>query len=88
MKSKLFFLTKFFAFSLVVACTQKTEIPADQKMKVFIDDLMKKMTLEEKIGQLNLPASEILSPARLPVPISGKKSKKGKVGGLFKYQIS
>ena len=27
------------------------------KMKAFVDALMKKMTLEEKIGQLNLPGS-------------------------------
>ena len=37
MRSKLFFLSKFVAFSLVVTCTQKTEVSADQKMKVFID---------------------------------------------------
>ena len=29
----------------------------DAKMKSFVDALMKKMTLEEKIGQLNLPGS-------------------------------
>ena len=29
-------------------------LPTDPKMKAFIDQLMAKMTLEEKIGQLNL----------------------------------
>ena len=29
----------------------------DAKMKPFIDALMKKMTLDEKIGQLNLPGA-------------------------------
>lgn len=29
----------------------------DTKMKTFIDALMKKMTLEEKLGQLNLPGA-------------------------------
>ena len=29
----------------------------DPRMKTFVDALMKKMTLEEKIGQLNLPGA-------------------------------
>ena len=29
-------------------------IAQDAKMKTFVDGLMKKMTLDEKIGQLNL----------------------------------
>jgi beta-glucosidase len=83
MKSKLFFLTKFIALILVVACTQKTEIPADKKMNVFIGDLMNKMTLEEKIGQLNLPASEDIVTGQATSSNIGAKIKKGKVGGLL-----
>lgn len=30
---------------------------AQKSMKSFVDQLMKKMTLEEKLGQLNLPVS-------------------------------
>lgn len=30
----------------------------DGEMKAFVDDLMGRMTLEEKLGQLNLPASD------------------------------
>ena len=30
---------------------------ADKQMDSFIDDLMKQMTVEEKIGQLNLPVA-------------------------------
>ena len=55
-------LTKLFtalaAVSLLVAgCEKKSE------MDKFIDDLMSKMTLEEKLGQLNLPScpSEIVT---------------------------
>ena len=48
-------LTKLFtalaAVTLLVAgCEKKSE------MDKFIDDLMSKMTLEEKLGQLNLPS--------------------------------
>jgi hypothetical protein len=36
-------------FLLFAALAVKAQQPADVKMKVFIDALMKKMTLEEKI---------------------------------------
>ncbi|HTD95210.1 MAG TPA: beta-glucosidase BglX, partial [Chitinophagaceae bacterium] len=58
--------------------------PAQEaKMKVFVDALMKKMTLEEKIGQLNLPgAGDITTGQASSSDIAGK-IKEGKVGGLF-----
>ena len=40
---------------LVSANVQAQKSPVD--MDRFIDDLMKRMTLEEKIGQLNLPVT-------------------------------
>ena len=54
------------------------------KMKSFIDVLMKKMTLEEKLGQLNLPAGagDIVTGAAASSDIV-KKIQDGKVGGLF-----
>ena len=55
----------------------------DQKMNRFIDDLMMKMTLEEKIGQLNLPvAGDIVTGQALSSGIA-EKIRGGKVGGLF-----
>ncbi|MFN8253933.1 MAG: beta-glucosidase BglX [Ferruginibacter sp.] len=55
----------------------------DAKMKAFIDALMKKMTLEEKIGQLNLPGSGDIVTGQAQSSDIGKKIKEGKVGGLF-----
>ncbi|MFR0678491.1 beta-glucosidase BglX [Dysgonomonas mossii] len=53
------------------------------KMDRFIDDLMSKMTIEEKIGQLNLPGSgDIVTGQAKNSDIAGK-IKKGLVGGLF-----
>ena len=53
------------------------------KMDRFIDDLMGKMTLQEKIGQLNLPVTgDIITGST----VSGNvvdKIKAGQVGGLF-----
>ncbi|HNX44025.1 MAG TPA: beta-glucosidase BglX [Bacteroidales bacterium] len=56
---------------------------ADQKIKVFIDALMKKMTLEEKLGQLNLPDAGQFVTGEMGSSDIGKKIKEGKVGGLF-----
>ncbi len=55
----------------------------DAKMKSFIDGLMKKMTLEEKIGQLNLPGSGDIVTGQAKSSDIGKKIREGKVGGLF-----
>lgn len=56
----------------------------DAKMKAFVDDLMKKMTLEEKIGQLNLltPGGGILTGAVVNTDVEAK-IKSGKVGAMF-----
>lgn len=43
------------AASLVVVAAGLQAQKAPRDMDRFIDQLMKKMTLEEKIGQLNLP---------------------------------
>lgn len=55
----------------------------DAKMKTFIDALMKKMTLTEKIGQLNLPGSGDIVTGQAQSSDIGKKIREGKVGGLF-----
>lgn len=53
------------------------------KMDKFIDDLMSKMTLQEKIGQLNLPVTgEIVTGAAKSSNVA-EKIRKGQVGGLF-----
>ena len=70
---------------IILISLQATAQSADPaKMKSFIDVLMKKMTLEEKLGQLNLPAGagDIVTGAAASSNI-GKKIKEGKVGGLF-----
>lgn len=52
-------------------------------MKSFIDALMKKMTLDEKIGQLNLPGSGDIVTGQAGNSDIAKKIREGKVGGLF-----
>jgi beta-glucosidase len=53
------------------------------RMKAYIDGLMKKMTLDEKLGQLNLPGSGDIVTGQASNSDIGKKIKEGKVGGLF-----
>jgi len=52
-------------------------------MSEFIDDLMGKMTLQEKIGQLNLPGSGDIVTGQTSNSDIGRKIKEGKVGGLL-----
>lgn len=56
----------------------------DRKMDRFIDDLMEKMSTEEKIGQLNLPAAptDIVTGPAQESDIAGLISE-GRIGGLF-----
>jgi beta-glucosidase len=67
----------------VIASAQKTEVPTNPEMNFFIADLMKKMTLEEKIGQLNLPGSGDIITGQTASSDIGKKIREGKVGGLL-----
>lgn len=56
---------------------------ADQKMGKFIDELMEKMTIEEKIGQLNLvTAGEATTGSVVSTDVESK-IKAGNIGGIF-----
>ncbi|MCX6239832.1 MAG: beta-glucosidase BglX [Bacteroidia bacterium] len=56
---------------------------SDQKMDQFINNLMSKMTLNEKTGQMNLPAAGDITTGQAASSDIGKKIREGKVGGLF-----
>lgn len=53
------------------------------EMDVFIDELMSEMTLEEKIGQLNLPASGEIITGQAKSSNVAERIRKGQVGGLL-----
>lgn len=76
-----FLLTAVITASAVTAMA--TPQADEDKMDQFIDNLMGKMTLQEKIGQLNLPVSgEIVTGQAKSSDVAGK-IRKGQVGGLF-----
>lgn len=54
----------------------------DKDMDAFISDLMSRMTLEEKIGQLNLPVTGVLTGNRKSLDVAGK-IRSGQAGGVF-----
>ncbi|HEY2722329.1 MAG TPA: beta-glucosidase BglX [Chitinophagaceae bacterium] len=66
-----------------VSLNLQAQVSKDTKMKAFIDALMQKMTLDEKIGQLNLPGSGDITTGQAGNSDIGKKISEGKVGGLF-----
>ncbi|MFH1121525.1 MAG: beta-glucosidase BglX [Bacteroidota bacterium] len=58
-------------------------LPDEIRMNQFIRELMEKMTLEEKIGQLNLPGAGDITTGQTASSDIGKKIIEGSVGGLF-----
>lgn len=66
---------------LVATHAQAQKSPVD--MDRFIDELMKKMTLEEKIGQLNLPVTGEITTGQAKSSDVAKRIRAGQVGGLF-----
>lgn len=76
--------TKVLTIVILFVSLQTTGQTTDAvKMKTFIDALMKKMTLDEKLGQLNLPGSGDIVTGQAANSDLGKKIREGKVGGLF-----
>ncbi|WP_228491975.1 beta-glucosidase BglX [Prolixibacter sp. NT017] len=70
---------------LVAACTSTNhQSPMDRK----IDGLMKQMTLEEKIGQLNLPGAGDITTGEATNSDIASKIKAGEVGGLFNIKTA
>lgn len=81
MRISKFVLTTVIAAS-AIAATATAQTNKGQ-MDKFVDNLMNKMTLQEKIGQLNLPVSgDIVTGQAKSSDVAGK-IRNGHVGGLF-----
>src|SRR6478609_8985116 len=76
-------LAFFFNISIVLIAQHANVKSEGNRMKTFIDALMRKMTIDEKIGQLNLPGSGDIVTGQAANSDIAKKIKEGKVGGLF-----
>ncbi|MGL2994966.1 beta-glucosidase BglX [Flavobacterium sp. TSSA_36] len=81
--------TRVLVLLLSVSCigySQKKGTKNTAKIKPkaeFVADLISKMTLDEKIGQLNLPTSGDITTGASSSTNVGKNIEEGKVGGLF-----
>lgn len=76
------FLAVGLASSFNVAVAQQTK-SGDAKMDAFVNNLMSKMTLDEKIGQLNLVVGgQSVTGSTLSKNVE-EKLKNGQIGGMF-----
>ena len=78
MKKNLLLFVTVFISTVVFSQTNK-----DAKKHQFVNSLLTKMTLEEKLGQLNLPASSDFVTGAVSSSDIASKVKSGKVGGVF-----
>jgi len=78
MKKNLLICVTVFLSTLAFSQTSK-----DVKKHQFINSLLAKMTLDEKLGQLNLPASSDFVTGAVSSSDIAQKVKEGKVGGVF-----
>lgn len=77
-------LATAFLFAVTIAFnTVSAQSSSQAKMKTFIDGLMAKMTLDEKIGQLNLVVGGEATTGSVVSTGVEDKIKKGQVGGIF-----
>lgn len=67
----------------VSVCGTAFAAPKESEMDKFISNLMQKMTLDEKLGQLNLPPSDDIVTGQSIKSNIGKSIVAGQVGGTF-----
>ncbi|NHN24161.1 beta-glucosidase BglX [Flavobacterium jejuense] len=74
-----------FLVGLFLGCVQKEKVvtKSEDSKEQFVNELLSKMTLEEKIGQLNLPVSGDITTGQAKSSDIAKAIEEGKVGGLF-----
>ncbi|MFL5742914.1 MAG: beta-glucosidase BglX [Flavisolibacter sp.] len=76
-------IKKIFLFCLIGLAYQCQAQSKDAKMNSFVSGLMSKMTLDEKLGQLNLPGAGDITTGQASSSDIAQKIREGKVGGLF-----
>ncbi|MBO4361798.1 MAG: beta-glucosidase BglX [Paludibacteraceae bacterium] len=80
---KRFWLILLIAPMLLAGCRKQNEATEDAQMRVYVDKLMAQMTLEEKLGQLNLPVTGNIVTGAARESNVAEDIRQGKVGGLF-----
>lgn len=70
-------------FTITTFSQKKKKTASIAPKEIFVADLISKMTLTEKLGQLNLPTAGDITTGEANSSDIGKKIEEGKVGGLF-----
>jgi len=83
MYKKLFRLIFLLPFVLILSCASQKQDAETREMNRFIDNLMKEMTLEEKIGQLTLFTSDMDHTGPFVRDHYIEDIKAGRVGAIF-----
>lgn len=73
----------FILFGINGSYSQNKSNTIKSPKDIFVSNLLSKMTLDEKIGQLNLPTSGDITTGQASSSDLAKKIEEGKVGGLF-----
>lgn len=81
MKIKTTFVRAALAAILILPLSARTQVYATRPS--FVDDLMSRMTLREKIGQLNLPVAGNITTGQAKSSDVAAQIARGEVGGLF-----
>lgn len=79
---KMLLLGSFVATLMLLSCS-KPATNNQSDIDVRVDSILSVMTLEEKIGQLNLPSAGAFVTGAVESSDIAKKIEEGKVGGLF-----
>lgn len=83
MRFSKFSVLTLMAVSMSISTRAQSSQQEQQTMDQFIQGLMDKMTLEEKIGQLNLPATGEIITGEAQSSNIAASIQAGKVGGLL-----
>ena len=70
----------------LVSCNnsgEKIKLSTQNSIELKVDSILELMTLEEKLGQLNLPSSGDITTGQAKSSNIAKKIEEGKIGGLF-----
>ncbi len=73
----------FLTIGTVAYASGTLGIKEDDKMQEFISELMEKMTMREKLGQLSLPSGGSMKTGAVKSVELGELIRKGEIGGFF-----
>ncbi len=78
----------YLALAVVLFSCSKTNEPTQSTIDQRVDSVLSQLTLDEKIGQLNLPSAGAFTTGEAESSDIAKKIEQGQVGGLFNIKTA